>query len=571
MQWKNIRIGTKYALIFGLAAALFLTAIFATYMFLSGAQGDMREAETKNGVANDAGQLVASFHEKYALIPGYILLSDEAMLSSYLSASKEFVNTAQKMKPRLSKEQQPIFEKMIENNDTLDQYFFSTVVPKVQDIDTEQFQALQKEVNELKRETVALGNELKDSAVQSSENAASAVSSSLSKTMAVLFVSALGAIVLSLLLLAWTSRSISRSLKQIVRKSDDIANGHLNMEPLTYVGQDEIGQLSASINKMEESLHKTISDVAVLSQEVDTQSAMLASASEEVKMGSEQVAMTIEDMAQGATSQADNAAMISQHTRSFSMDIIEAGENARELSRFSEEVLDVSTNGYGQMTESVRQMSRIYNVMEGALTSISSLQEKTRSITELVDVIQSIAGQTNLLALNASIEAARAGEAGKGFSVVATEVHKLSEQVGDSISHITAIVTSITTETTAISKDLKNGYSEVAKGSETIEQSGRNFYDITERIEVMASKVQDISAVFESIQKSSRRINESVEQIAAISEQSAAGSEEISATVLEQAQSIDSISNSAKELTGMAQKMNTMIGQFTFSGGKEQS
>jgi len=571
LQWNNIRIGLKYAIIFGLAAAMFLAAIFATSVFLSGVTGDMRKTETKNHVANDAGQLVASFHEKYALIPEYILLSDENMLSAYLASSREFVATAKSMKPHLSQSQQPIFEKMIENNDELDQYFFSTVVPKVQDINTAEFQTLQKEVSELKKETVTLGNELRDSAIQSSESATSDALGSLSKTMIVLLASALSAILISLLLLIWTSRSISGSLKQVVRKSDAIAGGHLNTEPLTYTGRDEIGQLSASINKMGASLHETISGVAVLSQEVDAQSGMLFAASEEVKVGSEQVAMTVEDMAQGATSQADNAAVISQKTRSFSTDIVQAGEHARELDRFSAQVLDVSTNGYGQMTESVQQMERIHAVMQGALASIASLQEKTHSITELVDVIQSIAGQTNLLALNASIEAARAGEAGKGFSVVATEVRKLSEQVGHSVGSITAIVTSITSQTTAISADLTNGYSEVAKGSDTIEQSGRNFHDITERIQVMAAKVQDISALFASIQTSSQEINESVEQIAAISEQSAAGSEEISATVLEQAQSIDSISNSTKELTHMAQKMNAMIGQFTFTGEEKQS
>ncbi|WP_046174210.1 methyl-accepting chemotaxis protein [Domibacillus indicus] len=565
LQWRNMRIGLKYTVIFLVMAVIFFIAIFATYFFLSGAQGEMRKTDTKNNVASDAGQLVASYHEKYALIPEYLLLADEEMLSSYLDASKEFVAAAKKMKPHLTDDQLPIFDQMIANNDELDQYFFSTVVPKVQDIDTKEFQALQIEVNALKQETIELGNELKASAVESSRDAIGSASKSLADTMVVLLASAVAAVVISLILLVFTSRSISRNLNKIVQKSDEIAQGRLNTEPLTYTGRDEIGRLSAAVNEMGESLRGTISDVAVLSQEVDSQSAMLFTASEEVKAGSEQVAMTIEDMAQGASAQADSASVISQNTRSFSADIVQAGERAKELGHFSEEVLAVSTNGYSQMTESMKQMERIHALMEGSLGKIKSLEEKTRSITELVDVIQSIAGQTNLLALNASIEAARAGEAGKGFSVVASEVRKLSEQVGESVGSITAIVTSITAQTAAISGELTNGYSEVARGSETMEQSGRNFYDIKERIGVMASKVTDISAVFAAIEKSSQEINESVEQIAAISEQSAAGSEEISATVLQQAQSVDSISGSARKLTNMAEKMNEMIQQFKLS------
>lgn len=565
LKWRNMRIGLKYTVIFLVMAAAFFIAIFSTYVFLSGAQNEMRETETKNNVANDAGQLVAAYQEKYTFIPEYILLADEEMLSSYLDASKEFVATAKKMKPHLTNDQILIFEKMIENNDQLDQYFFSMVVPKVQDIDTEQFETLQAEVSALKNETVGLGNQLKESAVESSYNAISSASDSLAKTMLVLIVSAIAAIVLSFILLIITSRSISNNLKNIVLKSDEIAKGNLNTKPLKYEGKDEVGQLSASINKMGESLHKTIAEVSEVSQAVDTQSAMLFVASEEVKAGSEQVAMTIEDMAQGATSQADNASVISQNTRSFSTDILRAGDHAKQLSQFSNEVLGVSTDGYRQMRESMQQMDRVHKVMKGSLSSIHSLEQKTQSITELVDVIQSIAGQTNLLALNASIEAARAGEAGKGFAVVAAEVRKLSEQVRESVSNITSIVTSITAETSAISSDLAAGYNEITKGSEAMEQSGQSFYDIKERIDVMAAKVADIAGVFKAIEKSSQEINESVEQIAAISEQSAAGSEEISATVLEQTQSVESISGSAKQLTGMAEKMNEMIKQFKLS------
>ena len=71
---------------------------------------------------------------------------------------------------------------------------------------------------------------------------------------------------------------------------------------------------------------------------------------------------------------------------------------------------------------------------------VAALDEGSRKIGKVVEVIQDLADQTNLLALNATIEAARAGDAGRSFAVVANEVKQLAGGTADATQNIEAIV-----------------------------------------------------------------------------------------------------------------------------------
>ena len=144
-------------------------------------------------------------------------------------------------------------------------------------------------------------------------------------------------------------------------------------------------------------------------------------------------------------------------------------------------------------------------------TSIGKLEEESRAIESVIELISNIADQTNLLALNATIEAARAGEAGKGFAVVASEVKNLANQttratgdinelivniqneIGNTVmaaNSISTVIAEIQTISTGISSAVEEQGAATREISQTVNQSAQSSSE-------MARKVQQVSEAME--------------------------------------------------------------------------
>ncbi|MBO8157195.1 MAG: cache domain-containing protein [Bacillaceae bacterium] len=369
-------------------------------------------------------------------------------------------------------------------------------------------------------------------------------------------------IIVGVLVIWLFSNSIAKPISQVTNQMKKIAHGDLSQEDLTIRTKDEVGQLANAMNIMKNGLKEIIHSVSNASDQVSSQSEELTQSANEVTEGSEQIASTMQELSAGAETQANSATSLSEMMKNFLEKIQESHEKGETISESSNEVVSMTQEGQALMTQSVLQMEKINQIVNDAVAKVKGLDQQTKDISKLVQVIEDIAEQTNLLALNAAIEAARAGEHGKGFAVVADEVRKLAEQVSTSIGEITSIVSSIQTESKNVVESLEFGYNEVESGTQQIRQTGETFEKMNQSFTEMAASIQSISENLKDISDNSKDMNRSIEEVASVSEEAAAGVEEASASVQQTSSSMEDISNSADELAKLAEHLNEQVKKF---------
>src|SRR5699024_9708527 len=108
----------------------------------------------------------------------------------------------------------------------------------------------------------------------------------------------------------------------------------------------------------------------------------------EVKSGSEQVATTMQELATGTETQANTASSLSIVMGNFTKKVQDTNKSGEQISKTSQKVLDMTTEGSRLMDSSNQQMQKIDSIVQDAVGKMAILDNQTKEISDLVSIIQ---------------------------------------------------------------------------------------------------------------------------------------------------------------------------------------
>lgn len=371
----------------------------------------------------------------------------------------------------------------------------------------------------------------------------------------------IGSLIYAVVSAVYISINIIRSTKKILNGINKVADGDLT-EKVEINTADEMRMIGDSTNNLVDSLGKMVQQIMDISEQVAASSEELSATCEETSASNEEVTNTINDLAYGASKQNEAVLESSRIINAMSENIKSVAQTANVVTRSSDSVLSMSNSGLEQINNAIEKIRNVEKSTNEVAVVIRSLDEQSKEIDEIVQVIKNISDQTNLLALNAAIEAARAGEQGKGFAVVAEEVRKLAEESSVSAESIAKLIGSIQKETVVAVEAIKKGTNDVAIGVEAVSKSGQSFRNIYDEINVVANQVKEVDILSEEALKCSNDVVNSINSISDIAKSAAASSEEVAASAEEQNASMESVVKAAETLADLGNELQTSISIF---------
>ncbi|KIL49522.1 methyl-accepting chemotaxis protein [Jeotgalibacillus soli] len=368
-------------------------------------------------------------------------------------------------------------------------------------------------------------------------------------------------IVLSAVFTIWFTRRLKKRLNAVSTALNGAGNGDFTTEIVDNTG-DELTEVGNSYNQMRGNLQGMIQEVLKTSEQVAASSEELTAGAEQTSLATEQITEIIQQVASNAENQTASVEQSETALEEVTIGINNIAERSTHIAEKGSYATDKAKKGGDLVGSTAAQMNTIHDSVNVSAEVMELLDERSKEIGKITNVITDIANQTNLLALNAAIEAARAGEHGKGFAVVADEVRKLAEQSQLSSTQISALINEIQVDMSRSNESITQVKAEVQEGLGIVQDTQESFKEIISAMEDIGYQINDMAATAQQMSASAEEVTATVSGITTSSKENAMHSQGVAASTEEQLASMEEISASAAALSNMAEDLQNQMAKF---------
>ncbi|WP_198006858.1 methyl-accepting chemotaxis protein [Limnobacter sp. MED105] len=404
-----------------------------------------------------------------------------------------------------------------------------------------QYRDLDKLVNGIDRPVVKAGLSIEELGLQTQTAAINQLTEEIHAETGRLLWTLYASMALTLSFLCASLMVYARSVRQslgaepgfLATQASKIASGDLQCSEMSSL-QSKPGSVSAVFETMRLALLDLVRDIRERTSDAER------------SLDSIRQQLGVVD--ESAVSQSNSSAEMAAGIEEMSANISQLFDVAEQTKLAAEDSSAESESGLSLVESTSEDVEKTAQGATQLSQTVHELGSQSDQISQIISVIEEIAGQTNLLALNAAIEAARAGEQGRGFAVVADEVRRLAERTTQSTSEIEQMVGAIQKGTQNVVVEMTGWAGKVSSSLGRMNQTRDLMGTIRNRagdVKVMASEVT--SSLSEQ-RSAATLLSTQIEKYAAMSE--------------ENANCVGEIRKSLVDLTDAFSQLNSQCGKF---------
>ncbi|RCX17539.1 methyl-accepting chemotaxis protein [Anaerobacterium chartisolvens] len=370
-------------------------------------------------------------------------------------------------------------------------------------------------------------------------------------------------IALTVLISVVFSRYISEPVLRLVKLMKRVSRGDMNVQADSRTNIAEIKELETGFSSMVKNLGSLIDNIISASNYIGKATFEMIPASQSSLSHAESTMNAVIDITGYIQEQAGSTDIVAKNFEDLAGKINIAKSLSDEAKTGSKRVDEIAESGLGMVEILQAKSEENFRNTQIVNSVIHMLNEEMTEINKMALAISSIAKQTNLLALNASIEAARAGEAGKGFSVVAGEIHGLSEQTRNQAQEINNLIYNIRDKSIELSRAIEQTSFAVEHQNTAVDNTREAFEKIYGSIGGISEKISYITDYLDQMNNEKDRIVDLVRYINSMSERISTSSENVQNFTTNQIDIIKRVHSCADNLNALSDNLNKSVEAFS--------